>query len=111
MIYLIWIRFDKCSGYPSIRQKQGIASYCTGCGDFCHKCEYGTVISNACGIRQCAKASDRIRMKFQSQWSNFDNNGIHFPRDRTNRAEDRENFTALAAKACVATVTNAWVVV
>lgn len=49
-------RYDKCSGYPSVRQKQEMA-LCSGCGDFCHKCEYGVVISNACGVPQCAKAS------------------------------------------------------
>lgn len=49
------IRFDKCSGYPSIRQ--GTTSYCLGCGDSCHKCKYGIAMSSACGIVQCAKAS------------------------------------------------------
>ncbi|XP_017755251.1 PREDICTED: neuroparsin-A-like [Eufriesea mexicana] len=58
VLLTIVLLLDKCSGYPSIREKQGIAFYCTGCGDFCHKCEYGTVISNACGIRQCAKGPD-----------------------------------------------------
>lgn len=51
------IRFDKCSGYPSIKQKQAIASYCSGCGDLCDECKYGVAMSSVCGIAQCAKAS------------------------------------------------------
>lgn len=51
------IRFDKCSGYPPIRQKQGLTPFCIGCGDFCHECKYGIAMSSVCGIEQCAKAS------------------------------------------------------
>lgn len=50
--------FDKCSGYPSIRQ--GTTSYCLGCGDSCHKCKYGIAMSSACGIVQCAKGPDEL---------------------------------------------------
>ncbi|XP_060826869.1 neuroparsin-A-like [Bombus pascuorum] len=57
VLLAIVLLYDKCSGYPSVRQKQEMA-LCTGCGDFCHKCEYGVVISNACGVPQCAKGPD-----------------------------------------------------
>lgn len=51
------IRFDKCSGYPSIKYTQKGITSCNGCGDSCHKCKYGIAISSVCGIEQCAKAS------------------------------------------------------
>ncbi|KOX75295.1 Neuroparsin-A [Melipona quadrifasciata] len=60
VLLVIALLYDTCSGYPSIRQKQEIASHCKGCGDFCHKCEYGVVMSSVCGISQCAKAKSYL---------------------------------------------------
>ncbi|CAL7949736.1 unnamed protein product [Xylocopa violacea] len=57
IVLVIFFLFDKCSGYPSIRQKQAA---CIGCGDLCDKCEYGIVKSIACDVLQCAKGPDEL---------------------------------------------------
>lgn len=61
VLIAVCLVFDKCTGYPSIRQRPGIPPYCQGCGDSCHKCEYGIALSAACGgIPQCAKGPDEL---------------------------------------------------
>ncbi|CAK9822908.1 unnamed protein product [Anthophora retusa] len=57
ILLAVVLLFDKCSGYPSIRQE--VESQCKGCGDFCEKCEFGWVMSNVCNIPICAKGPDQ----------------------------------------------------
>ncbi|XP_076667492.1 queen brain-selective protein-1 isoform X1 [Andrena cerasifolii] len=61
LLLTVVLLFDKCFGYPSIRQRpvgRPGGGSCSSCGDACNKCEFGVVTLPHCG-RVCAKVSHR----------------------------------------------------
>ncbi|XP_034177560.1 queen brain-selective protein-1 isoform X2 [Osmia lignaria lignaria] len=60
ILLAVVLLYDRCFGYPSIRQRQGLVHVCESCADSCDKCEYGVVMSVACGVPQCAKGPDQL---------------------------------------------------
>ncbi|XP_076235430.1 queen brain-selective protein-1 [Calliopsis andreniformis] len=60
ILLTVVLLFDKCFGYPSIRQRQTMKLSCKSCEeDSCSKCEFGVVMSPSCG-RVCAKGPNQI---------------------------------------------------
>ena len=60
ILLAVVLLYDRCFGYPSIRQRQGLGHVCESCADSCDKCEFGVVMSVACGVPQCAKGPDQL---------------------------------------------------
>ncbi|XP_012139099.1 queen brain-selective protein-1 [Megachile rotundata] len=58
-LLVVVLLYDRCFGYPSIRQRANFGQLCKSCGDSCDKCEFGVVMSLACGVPQCAKGPDQ----------------------------------------------------
>ncbi|XP_076667495.1 queen brain-selective protein-1 isoform X2 [Andrena cerasifolii] len=62
LLLTVVLLFDKCFGYPSIRQRpvgRPGGGSCSSCGDACNKCEFGVVTLPHCG-RVCAKGPNQI---------------------------------------------------